>query len=479
MEKLENENDDQIDIFDNDKNDDQIIIEALDKLNSDNQNDLLLNELSECYKTKKKLERIEEKLIKKIYEKFAIKENIDIKEPIDLVYTYIDSNSNNFFINLEITRNNLPFLRNIIIITPTPNIINELYANDNNIFILHIDNIEKYRKSTNLFRANNLLYFLKDLNYLSSIFIYGDSNCIIGKRMKKEDFFDNNLPLIYMSKKTLQEEKINNINIQYSEEYYANKEFEKKFGVFNQLVSINQFNIIRKDAIMMTSRLSGKYTTSIDYLVLQYLIGYYFKLYNIQIINNKQLNMQIPYECFNIINNYSYFNNINNKITPYYVKWGLINLGIINNTHINTIYIYGQKIKYIIPFLEKELIGIKLVYLSKLEKNRGKIGDNIFISDIDEKIEVDTILIKINRTYLTQIIPDILFFCNIYIPHKKEYEYSLKYKEKNNIINIIYPKNVIKNRFFLIKLLGYGNTDNEVFGTIKEGYIHFLSKIKN
>ena len=36
-----------------------------------------------------------------------------------------------FLINIEITRKYLPFLRNIIIITPTPNRILEFYSNDN------------------------------------------------------------------------------------------------------------------------------------------------------------------------------------------------------------------------------------------------------------------------------------------------------------------------------------------------------------
>ena len=79
---------------------------------------------------------------------------------------------------------------------------------------------------------------------------------------------------------------------------------------------------------------------------------------------------------------------------------------------------------------------------------------------------------------MNKIIPDILYFGNIYIPHKKEYEHIAKYKEKNNLIHIIYPRIIIKNRLFLIKLLGYGDTNDEIFGEVKKGYIQFINKIK-
>ena len=125
-----------------------IIKNALEKLNKDQVNDLLINELSECYKSKKKLERLEDRLIKKIYEKFSISEKLDEKEPIDFVYTYNEvpgiATHLSFFLNIEITRKNLPFLRNIIIITPTPNRILEYYSNDNHIFANNIHLINCY-----------------------------------------------------------------------------------------------------------------------------------------------------------------------------------------------------------------------------------------------------------------------------------------------------------------------------------------------
>jgi hypothetical protein len=280
-----------------------------------------------------------------------------------------------------------------------------------------------------------------------------------------------------MTRKTLYEDRN-------PEEYYANREFEKKFGVFNHLIGINQVNIIRKDVLIMMYRLYGIVENIVDYLTLQYIIGYYFKIYDLELKNHNasgfyQYTIQIPYERFNIQSKYFCFQFVNQKIIPYYVKCGLIHLGIMRNNPISTIYVVGQNMKYCMSQLERLIGGIvKLVFIENGNKQMGKMGENIFIIDKDEKIDVDTIVIKINGEYLDKIIPDILYFGNIYIPHKKEYEHIAKYKEKNNMIQIIYPRIVIKNRLFLIKLLGYGDTNNEIFGEVKQGYIQFINKIK-
>ena len=480
MEKLEDNNDE----IENKEeilelNEDNIIKNVLSKLTKDQQSDILINELSECYKSKKKLERIEDRLIKKIYEKFSIRERLDEKEPIDFIYIYQESASENyssFFLNLEITRHNCPFLRNIIIITPTPNRIHEIYANDNQIFILHVDNIEKYKSMTPGFHYEYLIYFLKDFNYVSNLFFYANADCIITQPMKKVDALELK---INMTRKILDKEKN-------EAEYIANQEFEKKFGIFNDLVAINQVNIIRKDIVKMMSRLFKIVKYPMDYLTLQYMIGYYFKIYDIELKNHNssgfyQYTLQIPYERFNTQTKYFCLQYVNQKIIPYYVKWGLIHLGIMRNTPISAIYLTGRKLKYCLPKLERIIGGmVKLVFLDKIDKQLGKIGENIFLVDDSERIEVDTIMLKINCENIEKIIPDILYFGNIYIPHKKEY-ISDKYKEKNNMINVIYPKIIIKNRIFLINLLGYGDSNDEVFGVVKKGIIEFKNrnKIKN
>lgn len=461
------------------ENEDEIIKKTLEKLNKDKVNDLLINELSECYKSKKKLERLEDNFIKKIYEKFSISEKIDEKEPIDFVYTYIEIPGNinyyTFFINIEITCKYLPFLRNIIIITPTPNRILEFYSNDSKIFILHVDNVEKYKTMISGFHHEYLIYFLKDLNYLSNLFFYARADCIIAQPIKKADLFELK---INMTRKTLHEERN-------PSEYNANKAFEKKFGIYNQLVSINQVNLIRKDVIVMMSRLFGIIQYPIDYLTLQYMIGYYFKIYGLELKEHNasgfyQYTINFPYERFISNVRYFCFQYVNQKIIPYYVKWGLIHLEIICDIPISIIYLIGQKIKYYLPLLEKLIGGIiKLVYLDKLDKNRGKIGENIFLIDYSEKnvdkIEVDTILLKISELNIEKFVPDILYFGNIYIPYNKKYDGD-KYKDKSILFQVIYPKIIIKNREFLIKLLGYGDSNDEIFGSVKRGFIEFINK---
>jgi hypothetical protein len=277
-----------------------------------------------------------------------------------------------------------------------------------------------------------------------------------------------------MMRKTLHEERN-------PAEYNTNRAFEKKFGVYNQLVAINQVNIIRKDVIIMMSRLFGIVDYPMDYLTLQYMIGYYFKIYNLELKEHNssgfyQYTLQFPYERFNMQTKYFCIQYINQKIIPYYVKCGLIHLGIMRNTPISIIYLVGQELKYCLPFLERLIGGIvKLVLIDKVNKQRGKIGENIFIVDSSEKIEVDTIMLKVNCESIEKLIPDILYFGNIYLPHKKEYDGD-KYKDKSGLLQVIYPKIIIKNRVFLIQLLGYGDYNDEIFGVVKKGSIEFINK---
>ena len=84
-------------------------------------------------------------------------------------------------------------------------------------------------------------------------------------------------------------------------------------------------------------------------------------------------------------------------------------------------------------------------------------------------------MLKITGDFIEKLIPDILYFGNIYLPHKKEYNGD-KYKEKSSLLEVIYPKIIIKNRGFLIQLLGYGNSNDEIFGIVKRGVIEFINK---
>ena len=126
--------------------------------------------------------------------------------------------------------------------------------------------------------------------------------------------------------------------------------------------------------------------------------------------------------------------------------------------------------------MERKIGGmVKLVIVDKIGKQRGKIGENIFLVDHSEKIELDTIMLRISGELIEKLIPDILYFGNIYLPHKKEYDCD-KYKDKSMLLQVIYPKIIIKNRGYLIKLLGYGDSNDEIFGEVKRGFIEFVNK---
>ncbi len=80
-------------------------------------------------------------------------------------------------------------------------------------------------------------------------------------------------------------------------------------------------------------------------------------------------------------------------------------------------------------------------------------------------------MLKTTGENIDKIIPDILYFGNIYLPYKKEYNGN-----KSSLLEVIYPKTIIKNRGFLIELLGYGNSNDEIFGVVKQGLIEFKNK---
>jgi hypothetical protein len=84
-------------------------------------------------------------------------------------------------------------------------------------------------------------------------------------------------------------------------------------------------------------------------------------------------------------------------------------------------------------------------------------------------------MLKISGEWIDRLVPDILYFGNIYLPHKKEYDCD-KYKDKSQLLQVVYPRIIIKNRGYLIKLLGYGDSSDEVFGAVKRGSIEFTNK---
>lgn len=465
--------------------------------NKQNNTDSNLIELIEELKLKKtKIEIVEDKIIEKIYKKFEISQNVNLSEPIDLVYTFINNNDfdknkssiflkkhkldcnsykiienylneeknffYDFFVNLEITRKNLPFLRNIFIITPTPFILSEIYNNDSQIIIVSVNDLVDVNNINRvLFRPNNIIYFLKNLRILSNVFLYGSDDCIISKNIFNNRTNDKLLK-IYLEKKNLNEDNVN--NIRYLEEYNANKLFESKFNIFFNYASLNQINLVRKDSIKMMSRIFGNHNCFVDYLLLQYLTGLYFNIYELDknIIHSGyyHYNKNNPYERFLKIRdsqvNYFCFNNISRNIIPYYLHSVFVNIKAMKKKTVKEVYIIGRENLYIIPEIERALLKnkITLKYIEKLGKYRGKLENDIFISS--KKKNLNTILIVGKNN----LVNDVLYFCNL--PIEEEFK-----KSKN--VEVYYPVKFIrtlemKTGVPYTKILPYAEFDEETTG---------------
>lgn len=496
MEKIEELMETYIDGKENQIIKDEEIFENVFKkiTNKDNDTDNNFTELIEELNLKKtKIEKVEDKIIEKIYEKFGISEVINRSEPIDLVYTFINNNEfekkklrdlikklkvdyncfnivenylneekdfyYDFFVNLEVTRKNLPFLRNIIIVTPTPFILSEIYNNDSQVIIINVNDLVNINNTNNfIFRPNNIIYFLKNLKMLSNVFLFGSSDCIITRNVLN----NYNKIKIFLEKKSLNETNIS--NIRYLEEYNANKLFENKFNVFFNLSASNQISFVRKDSLKMMSRIFGEHNSFVDYLLLQYLTGLYFNIYeidkNITHSGYYNYNKNNPYERFLKIRDnkikYFCFNNISKNIIPYYLHSVFINLKILKKNPIKEVYIIGKEYIYIIPEIERILLKhrVALKYMENIGKYKGKLEKDIFICN--NIININTILIVGKNNILN----DILYFCNL------PTENNCK---KSNNVEIYYPKKFIrtlemKTGVPYTKLLSYAEFDEETTG---------------
>lgn len=508
----------------NDEMEDEIIFNTLGKMNLlDIEKEKCDEDLIKISNSKRKrIEKAEDKIINKIYDKFRIENNFKKGDPIDLVYTFIDyddreyrksrekeikkreylkqmrlsidtidiveeflleekKSNNNFFINLELTRRNLSFIRNIIIITPTPFILNEVYHNDDNIFIINSDDLGC---SNVFFRPNNIVYHLHKLKFLSNAFLFSTQDYFIGKSINWDDLFSDKLPKICWEKRTLLERNLKNNGIRYLEEYNANLEYEKKFHIFPKLVCLSQVNIIRKDVLQMMNRFYD-YNMNIDYVLLNYLIGYFFNLYNLSLdiktISSGiyEYNIKNSIQRLNLVKNrdVSYFclNHIDNNYIPYYVYAAFINMGILSNSPIKNIYFhnFGKKSKYFLPTLEREIrrFGINIL---KWNKKEGRINEDLLISNGECK-DVNMIKIEINELVLDKFILDILYFARLNNESNVE-------KRRMRDINIVFPKYFLrkmemKTMVPYTRLFKYAEFDEETTG-VKSCNIKFNSKLK-
>lgn len=458
-----------------------------------------------------KIERAEKKLLNKIYEKFNITKNLSIAE-IDLVYTYIHYNKNysnskenfnlknldpkilssfkeekkenfyDFLLNIEITKKNLPFIRNVYIITPTADYLEDVEK----FIVIPIEEIcgkDDYNKI--YFRPCNVVKYLNEVRGLSNIFLFGNQDCICIKNIKKDNFIKDGIPITYLQKKQLQRDG----NIKNIEEYNTNKLFQNKFDIFFKLVNINQLTIVRKDCIDFTLKLFNE-NINIDFLLLQYLTGYFFYLYDIKTTNNDNFSgfysntQKNLYERMFLIKNkktdFFCINYLNKSYVQFYLHACLINMDIIENKIVRNIFFVIDKenknMKYRIPSIERTIkdvvSGSKIEFFlmddEKIVEYNGKLGDALYLAfDFPYKKlqHLKHIVLEINEK---TSISDILYYMNI----------ECKISSGDRIV-AHYPEKVIKNleekyNIPLTKMLKIVNLDSGV----KLGSIAFNKEIE-
>ena len=231
--------------------------------------------------------------------------------------------------------------------------------------------------------------------------------------------------------------------------------------------NINQMTLVRKDVIGVTKKIFRE-DMNLDFLLLQYFVGYLFYLYELKIKNTNiysgfySSTQKNIFERFNLIKNrkitYFSINYLNEKYIPYYLHACLVNMGLIEKNVKNIYFVMDKnKYKYFIPLIERSLrekVEFNIISVEKLNTIQGKFGENllIFFDDSDNKMEevkhLSILIENINS------IEDLLFFINL---ESKTPSFNLKVK---------YPKNMMYklDEKFKVPISKILNVDNEDSG---------------
>jgi len=490
-----------------------IIDEMIEKIIIKNEIDKIINEIG--YE-RRVFQSVEVRIVERIYNNFGVKELKN--NVIDFIYTHVNYNEswyinlkskelmtqkylrerdidkqsknifnkflgeekksyNEIYLNVDIILKNLPFIRKLFIVTPTPHLLKEYYLYNEKVNIIPLQNLTGENDFYKLyFRPNNIITSIKKLPYVSDIFLFGNSDCIICNSLSKDDFFIDNKPTLNLQRKTLLEKNLqeNTANIKFLEEYNTNILFEKKFNIFPKLVNSNRVIIVRKDVIDLTLKffnLNESLVEIIDFLLLQSLTGVFFNLYDAKILNKNncvgfyQCMQKNPYEKFNLIKNktvdFFCVSFLNNKYLLYYLYAYFINVGIIENKIVSNLYFIIDKkcldLLYEIPSIENRIrniiknnINIKIFYKESINESlKEESGNKLYIVTGKENWgDMDGIVLEVNSKFIGQVIPDILYFMNVDLNFGSEdLNGIMKFKEKNGdkILKIHYPRKFIKN----------------------------------
>ena len=450
--------------------------------------------------------------------KYKIKPEIDPNEPIDLVYSYVDFsdetyrnnlkqystdveknndnffnryiNFNEFFVSLTLTKKNLPWIRNIFIVTPTPKILIKRFSQDKKIKIIHDNDFlpETLLKPT--FKSTVIESFLYLIPELSNVFLYGCDDMMISSPMTREEWFYQEIPFITLEYREMSDSFKKMEKPAWVDVVNANAFFHKYFREFPQRIHNHQITILRKDVCKITHKIYEKQILlnakhrfrepkkhGVHFILLQHLVGLKLGFYK-DIVNEKKrlmpssgfyaYNFRKPWFRFNILRNQETKFFCLNELNEIYFSYFLYSAFNIIEKHpakdITFVYQKEQTLKYQIPTFENLIrkylkININSIPLDQIEQNDNTLF--IVLCQENENIKNNFFYLKINPNKFQYLIPDILFFTNRnfkrLIPKIKYQKFNVdkKYEDNNKLFHINFSEKQIQSfeKTFNIPLL--------------------------
>lgn len=426
-------------------------------------------------------------------------------DPIDFIFTYIDFSDNNYrkllidyakkvdekilksknlflnrykdfdeiYFSIQSVKKYLRFIRKIYIVTPTPNRINDIFKNDEQIIIIKDDKLLDKNVITPCFKSTVIESYLYKIPNISNIFMYGCDDMFISKKINKSELFENNLPIIDLQKdNNLNRFKDREINISSQSAYFtdiinANRYFQEKYNKYYSFTHNHQITLMRKDICIETHnefndilikngknhfRVPKKF--NIHFILLHHLIGLkknkfinkqYFKKSGFYEYVMKNASERLGYLkdkkvslfCLNDMNVYFYK----------YFQYSILN-NLKNRCNIKKIlFIYDKNdFLYLIPSYDRYFrkFNCKLLNISDFDlySSKNNLSSSLILyidSNLSKNIEkklTNFYYLFINSDYYKKFIEDIYFFLNEQYPFNKIDKDLKIYNENNFKINL-------------------------------------------
>ena len=404
------------------------------------------------------------KYAKKVDKKLLKSKNLFLDRYIDFDEIYY---------SVQSVKKYLKFVRKIYIVTSTPYKISKIFKSDNKIIIINDKDILDKNVINPCFKSTVIESYLYKIPDISNIFMYGCDDMFIVNNIKKEDLFENNIPVIDL-KMDSNLNNFKNLNkcIKSQSAYFTdvintNRHYYKHFNEYLSLNHNHQITIIRKDICIETHEIFKDIIqkngnnhfrvpkeNNIHFILLHHLVG----LKKNKFINKKNLKKSGFYQYImkNVSERLGYLKDKKvslfclNDMNIYFYKY--FQFSIINNIKkryiINKIiFLYNRNdFLYLIPNYDKYFknIDCKLLHINNFNdynlKNNFDCSiilyiDNIVNRNIENKIK-NFFYLFINSENFDNFIEDIYFFLNKKYNLKKIDKNLSNYNDNNFKINL-------------------------------------------